>query len=237
MKSRIKFKGKLKSYLDWPVFMAILLLIMSITLFFIDVKAGMAAFAFCCVYLILVIILLFIYKPPVMKELVSFASQYGQVQRQILEEFSIPYGLVELDGKVIWMNHQLRTLTGQEKGFQKHISKLLPGITANSFPQSDEPAIVTLSLNGRDYSAELKRICIDEWQESTDLVHVPTEQCYLYTLYLFDTTELNRYIRENEEEKLVVGLIYIDNYDEVLDSIDDVRCSLLLALVDRKIDK
>lgn len=237
MKAKIKFKGKLKSYLDWPVFMAILLLIMSITVFFIDVKAGLAAFAFCLAYLILVIILLFVYKPPVMKELVSFASQYGQVQRQILEEFSIPYGLVDLDGKIIWMNHQLRALTGLEKGFQKHISRLLPGITANSFPQSDEPAIVEISLNGHDYSAELKRIRIDEWQASTDLVHVPSEQCYLYTLYLFDTTELNKYIRENEEEKLVVGLIYIDNYDEVLDSIDDVRCSLLLALVDRKIDK
>ena len=31
-----------------------------------------------------------------------------------------------------------------------------------------------------------------------------------------DVTELNRYIQENEEQRLVAGLIYIDNYDEVI---------------------
>lgn len=54
---------------------------------------------------------------------------------------------------------------------------------------------------------------------------------------MFDDTELMKYKRLNEEQKLVAGLIYIDNYDDVLDSMDDVRKSLLLALIDRKIDK
>ena len=60
---------------------------------------------------------------------------------------------------------------------------------------------------------------------------------YLTAIYLFDETELNRYIRENEEQKLVAGLIYIDNYEEALDSIEDVKRSLLIALVDRKVNK
>ena len=56
-------------------------------------------------------------------------------------------------------------------------------------------------------------------------------------MYLFDETELNRYIRENEEQRLVAGLVYIDNYDEALDSIEDVKRSLLVALIDRKVNK
>ena len=39
------------------------------------------------------------------------------------------------------------------------------------------------------------------------------------------------------DQKLVVGLIYIDNYEEVLQSVEDVRASLLAALIDRKINK
>ena len=50
-------------------------------------------------------------------------------------------------------------------------------------------------------------------------------------------TELNRYIRASEEQRLVAGLIYIDNYDEVIDSVEEVRQSLLIALVDRKINQ
>ena len=36
---------------------------------------------------------------------------------------------------------------------------------------------------------------------------------------------------------MVAGLIYLDNYDEVLESVEEVRRSLLLALIDRKISK
>ena len=237
MKSKIKFKGKLKSYLNWPIYMIFLLFIMSIAVLCIDVKAGMAALTFSCVYLLLVLILFFIYKPPVMTELVSFASEYGQVQRHILEEFAIPYGLIDLDGRLIWMNHQMRTITGEEHVFQKSIAKLLPGITRNCLPKEDEVASFSTTLNGHDYSVEIRRIHINEWHGSNQLVDVPEDLSYLYTLYMFDTTELNRYIRENKEEKLVVGLIYIDNYDEVLDTVEDVRGSLLLALIDRKINK
>lgn len=60
---------------------------------------------------------------------------------------------------------------------------------------------------------------------------------YLIALYLFDNTELNYYIRQNQEQKMVAGLIYLDNYDEVLESVEEVRRSLLLALIDRKISK
>ena len=59
----------------------------------------------------------------------------------------------------------------------------------------------------------------------------------MIALYLFDNTELNHYIQENQDQKMVPGLIYLDNYDEALDSVEEVRRSLLVALIDRKITK
>ena len=35
----------------------------------------------------------------------------------------------------------------------------------------------------------------------------------------------------------VVALAYLDNYEEALESVEDVRRSLLIALIDRKITK
>lgn len=43
--------------------------------------------------------------------------------------------------------------------------------------------------------------------------------------------------RKLEDCKLIVGLLYIDNYEEALDNVDEVRSSLLLALIDRKVNK
>lgn len=44
-------------------------------------------------------------------------------------------------------------------------------------------------------------------------------------------------MRKNKEEQLVTGLLYLDNYEEALESVEEVRSSLLIALIDRKINK
>ena len=63
------------------------------------------------------------------------------------------------------------------------------------------------------------------------------EEEYFVAISLQDVTELNAYIRENEDQRMIAGLIYIDNYDEVMESVEEVRQSLLVALIDRKINK
>ena len=35
----------------------------------------------------------------------------------------------------------------------------------------------------------------------------------------------------------MAALVYIDNFDEVMDSIEEVKQSLLVAIVDRKVNK
>ena len=50
-------------------------------------------------------------------------------------------------------------------------------------------------------------------------------------------TELREYMQANEDNKLVLALAYLDNYEEALQSVEDVRRSLLIALIDRKITK
>ena len=233
---KAKYGGKLKSYLQLPLFMTILLIIMTVIIYFFDAKAGSVACVFTVVYLIYAVGLTLFYRPRVMADLVDFASQYGQVQKQMLDEFLIPYGLLDVDGKVLWMNQHMRMLLEKSNRYHKSITGVIPEITQDKLPTSHEPVSIDLELNGRNLRVELKRIRIDEWHASSDLLSLPEDQCYLYTIYIFDNTELKKSQKALEQQRLVIGLIYIDNYDEVLDSIDDVRRSLLLALVDRKLD-
>ena len=236
-KNKASYGGRLKSYMEWPLVMAALLAVMAVIVIFIDKKAGLVVGAFTLIYMVLIVILLSMYKSRVMKDLVSFASEYGQVQKQMLDEFLIPYGLLDVDGKIIWMNQQMRILFEKGNRYHKSISNIIPEITLERLPATHEPVRIDAQKNGRDYRIELKRIRIDDWHASSDLLSIPPEQCYMHTMYIFDNTDLKKALKANDEQRLVIGLIYIDNYDEVLDSIDDVRRSLLVALVDRKIDK
>lgn len=56
-------------------------------------------------------------------------------------------------------------------------------------------------------------------------------------LYMFDETDVNMYLQKLNDEQFVAGLIYIDNYEEALESIDDVRRSLFIGLIDKRVNQ
>ena len=94
-----------------------------------------------------------------------------------------------------------------------------------------------LKMQNREFRVSLNRIYFDDIMDQSESIEMDEAEEFLTALYLFDETELNRYKQENREQKQVAGLIYIDNYDEALDSIEDVKRSLLIALVDRKVNQ
>lgn len=76
-----------------------------------------------------------------------------------------------------------------------------------------------------------------KWIAKSEFLENSNRNVSLIAMYLYDDTELKSYIKKNEDNKLVVALAYLDNYEEALESVEDVRRSLLIALIDRKITK
>ena len=83
----------------------------------------------------------------------------------------------------------------------------------------------------------MKKVDMQTALASSELLDAVNLDSYLIAFFMFDETKINRLQREIDDQQLACGLIYIDNYDEALDSVEDVRRSLLVALVDRKINK
>ena len=83
----------------------------------------------------------------------------------------------------------------------------------------------------------MQRVLLGEAMVHSEVLEGLSENTSLIAMYLYDETELKDYIKANEDNKLVVALAYLDNYEEALESVEDVRRSLLIALIDRKITK
>lgn len=235
MDGKIKIKGHLKFYMQWPVILSILLIVMDVLVFSVSVKAGTLVSIFLAVYILVVVFLYFHSKTMIMNELISFATQYGQVQKTLLNEFAVPYALLDYNGKILWMNEAFSTLTGKNKRYRKAVSCVFPEIAGDKLPKKEEKE-VNIRYNERDYKAVMKSVSLKKLLEESGLVEMESHSD-LIALYLFDETELNQYIRQKEDEKLVTGLLYLDNYDEALDSVEEVRRSLLAALIERKLGK
>ena len=236
-KTNIKLKGKLRRYLNWPLYLTIVLILMDVAMYAQDIQMGAEFSGFIVLYVIIVLISNKRNRPLLINELVNFATQYGTVQKQLLNDFEIPYALLDYNSRFLWMNEKFTEITGKDKNYHKSVTTVFPSLTKDILQKSEAVESINVMLDDRNYRISMKRIYFDSVTKDSAIVAINDSDEYLTAIYLFDETELNRYIRENEEQKLVAGLIYIDNYEEALDSIEDVKRSLLIALVDRKVNK
>ena len=230
--------GRLKNYMRWPIAMAIMLLLLNLWIYCIDIKAGTVMLIFMLIYIVGIGILYVYSRSLIMKDLIEFAAQYGVVQNTLLKELSVPYAILLEDGQLLWMNDQFERLFGDTAQKDKYLSRYIPELNRSIFPKEENDVVeMDVYYEDREYKAELRRVSVEGFSETEQLLELPAEREYFIAVYLQDVTELNRYIKENEEQRLVAGLIYIDNYDEVMNSVEEVRQSLLVALVDRKINQ
>jgi c-di-AMP phosphodiesterase-like protein len=237
MNKKVKLKGSIKIYMQWPLMLTILIFIMNGVVFAIDRKAGGAMATFTFIYIVFILVLYVRTKNTLMNDLITFATQYGQIQKKLLLEMKIPYAVLDDCGKLLWMNKEFAQVVKKDRYYRKSITGIFPNITKDLLPNELEECQVLFEYDGRDYEAQMKKVSMDSVLETTSIVKVEAEKSYIIAMYLFDRTEINAYIKENKEQRLVTGLIYLDNYEEALESVEEVRRSLLIALIDRKINK
>lgn len=239
MKNSVKLKGRMKSYLQSSLYLGFLLIAVDVLIYFIDIRAGLVLSCFIIFYLAIILSLMFYNKPIIINELISFATQYGQIQRRLLRDLDLPHALLDENGKIIWTNIAFEKAVDKEKGYRKSITSLFPSITKDRLPGTIEEEEVEFDVDyeERNYIARLKKISLKEMAENSDIIEAKGYDGYLIALYLFDETALKIALQEVDDQSLAVGLIYLDNYEEALESVEEVRRSLLIALIDRKVNK
>ncbi|MDO4331949.1 MAG: DHH family phosphoesterase [Eubacteriales bacterium] len=236
-KKRIKLKGRLRIYMQTSLYLGLLLLLVDVGIYFLDVRAGFLLTCFLLFYFGMIVLLMFYNRPVIINELVSFATQYGQIQKTLLRDMVIPYALLDDGGRVIWCNTAFKNAIHSEKGFHKSITYVFPAITKEKLPEGDQEAEIEISFEESEYMAHIIRVSLKGITEDSDIMEDDDYDGCLYAVYLYDETALKIALRENDAQSLAVGLIYLDNYEEALASVEEVRRSLLTALIDRKVNK
>ena len=238
MNKKIRIKGKMRLYMQWPALSVFLLFAMNVWIYFVDRSAGLAMSACLVVYTILVFALYMYTKSRIFEELMELAAQYGMVQNSLLKELSVPYVITTEDGKILWNNDSFAALF--ESGLMRDtfLSKYVPELNRSAFPKElNEKAEKAVRFGERDFVAKISKVQIESYKSVQVGLGLANSERVLVAITLDDVTELNHYIQENEGRKLVAGLVYIDNYEEVMESVEEVRQSLLVALIDRKVNQ
>ena len=237
MSRNVGFKGHVRGYVLWPLLFSILLILFNTGMYFLDRRAGFVTTVFVVIYIIVALVLYFKSRNLVINDFVSFATRYGQVQRQLLRDLEVPYALLDESGKIIWTNESFEETLDVRRDCRKSITSVIPSITKNQLPGMENESEMMIRHGDRDYRISMKKVSLVSIMAESEIIESFDYNSYIIALFMFDETKMNRLQIENDEQKLSVALIYIDNFDEALSSIEEVRRSLLVALIDRKINK
>ena len=234
---RNKYKGTLRMYVSWPLILSVFIAITAVGMFFIDFEAGVFASVVAVIYIAAALMIRFYNRNAIMNDMVNFATSFGQVQKGLLKGLALPYALLDENARFVWCNSEFQRLLGKDVPFGKSITSYIPGITKEMLPEDGGEVETWFSVADRDYRADIRRTSLNEMAHDSLIVDNAAFTGSIITIFLFDETEVNHLKRINAEQTVVAGYIYMDNYDEAMENVEEVRRSLLVALVDRKIKK
>lgn len=230
-----RLRNLLNLYLRYPIIAGIVFAVMNIMVYFISVRAGIVVSIAVLAYFVWLLFMILNKHVAISKALMDFASGYAQMQKKLLDEFKVPYGLLDNQGKILWLNNSLGAIVGKDN-YRKNISTVIPELSKIQIEPGKNLQECNVAIGNRIYKVFTEKIDMSDSPVDVNIL-IAGASSDLYAIYFIDETEITACRKELHDERFVAALIYIDNYDEALESIDEVRRSLLIALVDRKINK
>ena len=233
------YRGKLDHYLKAPLYVIVLFVLGDIALFFLNIKLALLAVPCILVYALVIWAFYRWNREQLNREIINFATRYGTVQRELLGKLEIPYALLDTNGRFLWRNEAFFQLAGEDSDFQKSVTSLFGEINKDRIAAiGEDPLVFGLKSDHHTYRATLQQLTIDNFREKkevTDSLNLSMDRVIAFML--FDETRLVALRQKNIDQELAVAQVSIDNYEETIDSVEAVRRALLVALIDRKVNK
>ena len=235
MSNERQLKNRIKYILIIPVILALILLGFEIFVNGIGSKVGMVSLSMLVIYIIVVVIIYLRMLPAISRIMVDYSLEQGKIQKELIKELELPYAILDMSGHILWANNIFHDVVGISrntrirKTIDSYFSQLTPDIIGDG-----NDIETSIEYSDRQYRVSMKRVDMSKVFDENG-VETKDDDIVL-VVYLFDETELRRYKQETMDQKLYAGLIYLDNYDEVMDSLEDVKHSILTALIERKIN-
>ena len=189
------------------VFLLILSLVCATLAFIVNAWLGIIVL----LLILLTIGLSFITLKQVMQDTTHYISDLSyQIKRSEQEALlKMPIGILMLNdlAEVVWVNPTMQKLFGQEE------------ILGKKLTEADEELakVINDNMSNKD-SVEIK------WQDKRFNMLVQSD---INVVYLLDITHYAEIQKQYDDSRLVIGQIFIDNYDEVTQSMNDTNISNL----------
>ena len=236
MKNRNAMPGTIDLYLRAPLWLSLLWLPILFVAFMVEWKLSLLLFFLAIVYIAFALYFYRSRKNRLVSALLDFSLRANENRARLFEEMPTAYCIVGEDGEMLWSNRAFHTILQKDSKIERNIFNIFPNMQKEMLKEKGAMLELHSSFMERKYCIDLIRLD-DLGDEGTEEIRSLSEEEELVAVYLRDETEEVELKQKLDEERVVLGLAYIDNYEDVMEQIEEVRRSLLSALVDRKITR
>ncbi len=142
--------------------------------------------------------------------------------------FNMPFPLVLIDemGTITWYNTPFLELMVEDDILNERIYELVPGLTIDDILNQEEDEPLNLKYGTKYYKVYTNKVDSKKNNIKSNII----------MLYWVDNTDYVVLKETHKYEKSIIGLIYVDNYDDVKNSTPDINKPLVLAEIDKNIN-
>ena len=236
MKNRNAMPGTIDLYLRAPLWLSLLWLPILFVAFMVEWKLSLLLVFLAIVYIAFALYFYRSRKSRLVSALLDFSLRANENRARLFEEMPTAYCIVGEDGEILWNNRAFHTILQKDSKIERNIFNIFPNMQKEMLKEKGAMLELHSSFMERKYCIDLIRLD-DLGDEGAEEIRSLSEEEELVAVYLRDETEEVELKQKLDEERVVLGLAYIDNYEDVMEQIEEVRRSLLSALVDRKITR
>ncbi len=152
------------------------------------------------------------------------SSDIDFTTRHAIFYLPIPLAVIEFDGKISWYNSKFSEMIEDNDILERNIEDLIPGFKVDYILGEEKERFIETTIKEKHYKI-LYNILEVKKRSSR----------YIIMLYWIDITSYEILKAKYNDEKPVIALIQVDNYDDVLASTEEANRPLVIAEIDRRI--
>lgn len=166
----------------------------------------------------------YIRQREITKYIENLTFNIDSAAKDTLLNFPMPLVVLELDGTIIWYNSSFRKIFDGEALLEKTIHSFIEELNPDNLVDEISNISREIVINGHHYSVLGNFVKIDSKADTGS---------FILMLYLIDNTELVELRQRYHQEKTTVGVIVIDNYDDLMQSMGDSSRPQMLAEIEK----
>ncbi|MBM7560963.1 DHH family phosphoesterase [Fusibacter tunisiensis] len=158
------------------------------------------------------------------KYIEKYSMHIDNAARYAVFNLPVPLVVVDIEGKINWYNSKFTDLLEEKSIMGKSLGAVVGGIQLDQLQNQERQS--GIKVGDRIYDIYPNMVALDEASDSELLI----------MLYWFDTTDYSTLKTKYEDEKPVVAMINVDNYEDVMNETKEDKIPFVTSEIEKKIN-